>query len=860
VRKIAFALLVGGSFGATTAALAQTQGAGAAPPQSANGADSGSGIADIVVTAQRRAESVQNVPIAISAFTAADLDARGVTSTLGLVTSIPNLVGHNNTGLGAANTYYLRGIGTTESLATQDPPVGTYVDDIYISRQSANNFALFNVDRIEVLRGPQGTLFGRNTTGGAINVILAKPRDHLGGFAEASYGSYDRVTARAAIDLPASPHLLFNLSGFYIDDNGYVKDTTTGERLNDQHSYGVRLAARATPLTGVTWDVAGMYIDDRSSNILNFDCDPANPAQCDGRFATTGLRKANNGANQLAPLNVANGKGNLPFGARTKFGLVSSNLQIDVAPKTTLNLISGYVNTRQDYLIDFFDGRAAPKVNYTTDPVTGRPTSFNLTNNIVAFPPVAGLPQGGFDIANLASSEQFTQEVKLNGTIGHGLVDYVAGAFYYREVNRTDFADVLTSAVTRAPLLLADRMVINKTRAIAGYAQFDLNATDQIKLTAGVRYTDETKTFSFFDNRPICQATPLPATCLADPNFTNVVITPTLTTTIPLAQTTRIWTPRFAINYKPTRDILLFASATKGFKSGSQSARATAIRNLLPFGPEKVWSYEAGVKSDLFDRRLRLNLTGFVLRVSDFQGGSAFINPATGALTFVTRNLGQLRNEGIEAEIVAVPVRGLTLSVNAGLQDARYGINLNDPAVDRFNLLSVGAQLAECQAALGGTASPRGDARTALARAQSACGNGLVTPTGALAKPARTPHLSLSANFAYKLDLGRDYSVTPAVNVVHYSSQEVGTANLTVWRNPAGVLDLARDGAAVEGSFQRGYELLNASLTFATPDAQWVASIACDNCTDRAVFQSTLSNYSYLNPPRSFTVRVRRKF
>ncbi|MFM7625649.1 MAG: TonB-dependent receptor plug domain-containing protein, partial [Gammaproteobacteria bacterium] len=152
--------------------------------------DSGSLLEEIVVTAQRREEKVQDVPIAISAFSAEQLERLNVTETLGISKLIPNLLAFNNTGLGTANGYYLRGIGNTESIPTFDPPVGTYVDDVFISRQNANNLGLFDSERIEVMRGPQGTLFGRNTTGGAINVILRKPAEEFGGYVEAGAGQF----------------------------------------------------------------------------------------------------------------------------------------------------------------------------------------------------------------------------------------------------------------------------------------------------------------------------------------------------------------------------------------------------------------------------------------------------------------------------------------------------------------------------------------------------------------------------------------------------------------------------------------------------------------------------------------------
>ena len=152
--------------------------------QAPDAADTGGALEEITVTAQRRAENVQDVPIAISAFSANELEKRNVATPLDIIQYVPNLNGNNNTGLGSANVYFLRGLGNTESIATFDPPVGTYVDDIYIARQNSNNFGLFDVERIEVLRGPQGTLFGRNTTGGAINLLLRKPGDTMRGFAE----------------------------------------------------------------------------------------------------------------------------------------------------------------------------------------------------------------------------------------------------------------------------------------------------------------------------------------------------------------------------------------------------------------------------------------------------------------------------------------------------------------------------------------------------------------------------------------------------------------------------------------------------------------------------------------------------
>ena len=177
---------------------------------------------EIIVTAQRREEILQEVPLAVTAFTTSQLEALQVKQALDMGKLVPNLIAHNNTGLGTANAYSLRGLNNTESIATFDPPVGSYVDDIYVARQNANNFTLFDVDRLEVLRGPQGTLLGRNTTGGAARGSLSKPAEEFGGYLEAGFGSYDRYLVRGSVDLPVTDNFLTKLSAYWIDDDGYV--------------------------------------------------------------------------------------------------------------------------------------------------------------------------------------------------------------------------------------------------------------------------------------------------------------------------------------------------------------------------------------------------------------------------------------------------------------------------------------------------------------------------------------------------------------------------------------------------------------------------------------------------------------
>jgi iron complex outermembrane recepter protein len=814
-------------------------------------AEDQSGIEEIVVTAQRRNEGQQDVAIAISAFTADQLAAQGVSSTFQLGQYVPNLVAINNTGLGSANGYYLRGLGNTETVATFDPPVGTYVDDIYLSRQNANNLSFLDVERVEVLRGPQGTLFGRNTTGGAISVIMRDPGDEVGGYIEAGYGRYDRKLIRGSIDLPIGDALAIKLSAYSQNDDGYTKNVTTGERINDDDGWGARLGLKLKLGETSTWRASVSHLVSKAENILNFTCNPANPTDCKGRFATTGLREGSNySPTQYAPLLITGQKQGYGLGNSADNTIATSNFEFGLGENLTLNLITGFVNLDQNYGLDFFDGRGGPGV---TAPV----------------PAVRGFTRGGFTIVNQGSHKQFTQEVKLSGSAGDGLIDFVGGFYYYKEKNKTDFADVFSIATLPFPpftavpggfgLLLADRTLRNKTTAYAGYFQADFNLSEQIKLTAGIRYTDETKTFSINDNRASCNDGTVEATCVSNQNLFVSPPSVPATIAIPRKQQAKLWTPRFAANFKANDDVLFFVSATRGFKSGGWNARGTAGSELLPFGPEKVWSYEAGVKSDLFDRRVRANLTLYFQDTTDLQTPSAFVR-ANGSLAFITGNFADYQNKGAELELTFRPVDDWNIYANFGYQDDKYKVNRNLPAVDQYGVRSVAAQQALCLAELAA-------GRVAGGPNTTNCAAGIVDAFGGIATPVRTPMWTIAMGTSYKLPLGASgWSVTPSVNASFASKSEVGTSNVSVFNgsvtgtNGTFPGNFTGVGPYVGGSFSPSHWVFNAGITLKAPDDVWSLGIECTNCLNEEYIASTLANYAYLNRPMEWMVRAKYNF
>jgi iron complex outermembrane recepter protein len=277
-------------------------------------------------------------------------------------------------------------------------------------------------------------------------------------------------------------------------------------------------------------------------------------------------------------------------------------------------------------------------------------------------------------------------------------------------------------------------------------------------------------------------------------------------------------------------------------------------------GPEKVWSYEIGAKSEWLDRRLRLNATAFFQDTKDFQAGTAFVNPATGALSFVTRNLADLENKGLELELIAKPIAALTLTLAAGIQDIKFKIDSDRAPVDQFGFLSPAAQLAECRAALAGQPSPLGNAGTVVARAQGSC-SGVITNRGELAEPVRAPDLTVSFGASYDVPIaGIGAVLTPGFNLQYTGNQEVGTNNLSGYVSAGGVANFAGDGEFLLGSFSEAHTVINANLTLRSDADVWSVSLSCDNCSDETYEQSTLSNFSYLNQPRTWGLKARWNF
>lgn len=772
-----------------------------ADSRTANAAEQ-SGLEEVLVTAQRREESVQTVPISITTISADQMQQFNVNSARGTVQFVPNMFGASNTGVGSANTYFIRGLGNVEEIATFDPPVATYIDDIPLARQNANNYSMFDADHIEVLNGPQGTLFGRNTTGGAVSITMKKPAEDFGGFFETSIGDYNEHSFRGSIDIPLSSTVLTKLSAYYKEDDGFVHDLTTHQTLNGDDERGVRAAIRWLAADTVTWDLSADYVDQNYANILN------DASSGDARSAYTGL----NNDYSVYPGLFTGPKGNYPQGNQ----MLSHSLTSNVTWKTdvgTLNFITGWRDMEDKSYMDFFDS------------------------------PLPVVQNGGaigvqFLIASEERHQQFSQEIKLNGSAFDERLSYVTGLFYLNETNDTDLGqasllpgglvpagacDPNTAALCSFPVgntgqdvtilesYFYDHNIYNTTHSWAVYGQGDYKLLPSLVATVGARFTDETKGIEFTPN-------PSPY-APADTEFNTAALT---AAGVPVEQSIKIVTPRFALRYDFTPDMNIYVSATNGFRGGGWDARSSTADLTLAFGPEKTWSYETGFRSEWLEHRLRANLTAFYADTQHYQLPTAYVPAGGGGDVFITGNFAALEVHGLEGEFAAVPIEGLTIFNNVGWQQGRY-TDLTDAVV---------AQQRRCIAEL------------ASSTTGADCGAGIVNPAGAIAEPTHLPRHTIKAGALYTLHLGA-VNLIPSVNIENLGQYDVDAANSSA------------------GTRERGYTLLNLGLRLTGARAgqqTWSIQANCENCTDRLVVAGSLPPTLYYQDPRRWTVALRYDF
>lgn len=612
------------------------------------------GLEEIIVTAQKRSENLQDTPLAISAVTAATIEARGITDVGALSAIAPNLVISQTPASSTTPTLFIRGIGEAEPLLTADSPNGLYIDGVVVGRSSGAMFDLVDLERVEVLRGPQGTLYGRNTTGGAVNLITARPADRFGVEQRFGYGRFDLLQSRTTIDTGewGTSGLRAKLSYVHKQRDGYVDNLLASDK-DDPGAYNVDAfrVALAYDRGGAVRAYYAFDYNRRDSRGIPVQLAAAAPYLTDYLNASPLLGGA---APQISRERLDRLRLDHDGDLRDTVQGHNLTVEADLAEGMLLRSITGYRRWTNRVSDNDLDGNG-DLVGFTVSPA-------------ILAPPFDFIPEGVgpislYDGHTARKQHQWSQEVNLIGQIGDRF-DYVLGAFYFQEkAQEVDNAN-LTIVIPSDPIPLAPGLSVpafgvnistlldyrhrSTSKALFGQATYKL--TDRLSFTGGLRYT--------WDEKKLDQSDPVTRSVKAD---------------------FRRMTWLATAKYDFSDDWSAYGRIATGYKSGGFNARTGGPA----FAPEKVMSYEIGMKSELFDRRVRFNLAAFHTRYKDLQV-SQFEAGTTGANS-VTANAGKASYTGIEAEAQVQITHALTLSGNIGYVDRKYDEYLfRDPLTDQL--------------------------------------------------------------------------------------------------------------------------------------------------------------------------------
>ncbi|MBU6371983.1 MAG: TonB-dependent receptor [Alphaproteobacteria bacterium] len=600
---------------------------------------------DIIVTARRTEERLQNVPIAVTALSAAALEAKGAENIGALQGSVPNLNIVQGRGTNSSANVFIRGVGQPDALQTFDPGVGIYLDDVYISRIRGALFDVYDVGRIEVLRGPQGTLYGKNTIGGAIKIVSKRPGDQLEGSASVTAGDFETLDLRARLAGPITDSLKGSVALYQGTRDGYVTNPTTGVKYNDKDTQAARGSLFWTP-------------SDKLDVVLNVDYTKESPGLTLGKFENTLFRT------NILPA--------VPGAITVLATPAAGEFSYKAEPTSTLpNAIklehSGFGLTASYKLSD----------NWTLKSITGA-RKLDSADYI----DIDGTRFQLGDVFVGVRQDQISQEVQ-------ALYDgenfrLVSGVYGLRETMDSkqfafgnDLFTVFSTPVTfRRPV--QDSQLLN---SYAAFAQGEWDLTDTLKLAVGVRSTRETKTYwrfttteSFFASGPFVG---LPVAGLNG-----------LTVTFRDKASWQDVSPAATLTWTPSKDVTLYGKVSKGFKSGGFNGRTNGATEPRTFNPETLISTEAGAKTTWLDGKLVANLAVFHNEYEDFQARVSRGDTATA--TFGVLNAGKLEQNGAELEIAFRPVPAFGVNAQIGYLDASYS-QFNDP---NGRILATAASLA----------------------------------------------------------------------------------------------------------------------------------------------------------------------
>lgn len=612
------------------------------------GSQASSMLEEVVVTARKREESLMETPVSITAFSADMLTDMNITSADQIAEQTPGLVFDSTSNIsGSANSssIFIRGIGQRDYTLAVEPGVGIYVDDVYLAHSIGNVIDVVDVERIEVLRGPQGTLFGRNTIGGAVRVVTKKPTEEYEGLVEFTAGRYNRRDIKGQINIPLNDQLYMRLSGLTQENDGFVDRPFLSGKSGDKDSTSLIGQLRWVPDDEFTADLLITYSQDRSNGapmlLLSAETGQGNPATF---------------ANQVAPaLNPT--INNFLFGPQfigwdgdecpcTDWS--DSNIEQDLDTWSTALTLDWQLNE-----------------NLSLKSITAyRNLESNFGRDADHVPEVQNI-----DLFFYTEYEQWSQEFQLSGTSFDGGVDWIAGLYYYYEEGQSDdFIQFVT-----LDLLSGGEF---ETEDYAVFGQATWHITDKLDLTLGVRYTDEEKT-SIIDGIEHQVVTAfLGGAAFKVPNSASFQVVPPGTYVDGVTETE----PYINLSYNWSDGLMTYASYSEGFKGGGTQVRNGPIGFLPVFGPEFAEVIEVGAKWSLLEGRMNVSMAAFRTDYKDMQI-TAVVNPPGFAPTSVVTNAGDAEIDGFELEIIAMPIPELRINAGISLLDGEYTKLLNAPGI-----------------------------------------------------------------------------------------------------------------------------------------------------------------------------------
>lgn len=612
-------------------------------------AEDDSGLGVIVVTAQKRSENVQEVPIAISAVGSQYLESRGIQSIEDLGTIAPNVKFERAPSSKTISQIAIRGSVTINPAITWEPAVGLYMDGVYIAKAQGSIFDVADLERVEILRGPQGTLYGRNALAGAVNLITAKPTGEAGGRAEVTYGAFNNIRFRGVLNLPKMGILSAKVSGQYEKRDGLIEIvpnpvagvfTAAPPLVKDTDSIksgSVMVQVRAELSDAITADYTFDYnkqdqkppfaqlLRVNRNNDPRDIFDPASPSYAFGG-AFFPLDKYTN-PNRVETASI---DGNVYEKSRAYGHALTLTADLGAV---TLKSITAYRNLHWSDGLDL-DGSPMP-VAYTQ---------------------------------RITEYDAFSQELQATGVALDDRLNYVLGAFYFKEKAKTLGPQKFFGGGTD---LQSDYG--SHTEALALYAQLDYKLTDALKLSLGGRYTHEKKDVMRY--------------LRVNMDVANGIFTPTVIANLPYGSVPDAkynnFSPAVTLAYQFSPQVNAYARFARGFKSGGFNGETNiffdpgapancpigATELCLPYKAEKVDSFELGLKTQFLDNRVIFNVAAFRDEHKDIQ---LSIFTAQGAAASIVRNAASARIQGLEFETVIKPVDGVTLNATLAVLDPKY--------------------------------------------------------------------------------------------------------------------------------------------------------------------------------------------